>query len=96
MEPPSPRLRGRLLGFIKILIGITIIVWRFSMKIGELVYSGHMMEIGHMVLGIVMDIDRSGQFDDQGKETIYRVFWVDGGEPSWYYGNEVERIDATG
>jgi len=66
------------------------------MKIGELVYSGHMMEIGHMVLGIVMDIDRSGQFDDQGKETIYRVFWVDGGEPSWYYSNEVERIDATG
>ena len=66
------------------------------MKIGELVYSGHMMEIGHMVLGIVMDIDRSGQFDDQGKETIYRVFWVDGGEPSWYYWNEVERIDATG
>ncbi len=66
------------------------------MKIGELVYSGHMMEIGHMVLGIVMDIDRSGQFDDQRKETIYRVFWVDGGEPSWYYGNEVERIDATG
>ena len=65
------------------------------MKIGELVYSGHMMEIGHMVLGIVMDIDRSGQFDDQGKETIYRVFWVDGGEPSWYYSNEVERIDAT-
>ena len=66
------------------------------MKIGELVYSGHMMEIGHMVLGIVMDIDRSGQFDDQGKETIYRIFWVDGSEPSWYYSNEVERIDATG
>jgi len=65
-------------------------------KIGDLVYSGHMMEIGHTVLGIVMDIDRSGQFDDQGKETIYRVFWVDGGEPSWYYSNEVERIDATG
>ena len=95
MEPPPSRLRGRLLGFIKILIGITIIVWRFSMKIGELVYSGHMMEIGHMVLGVVMDIDRSGQFDDQGKETIYRIFWVDGGEPSWYYSNEVERVSEN-
>ena len=95
MEPPPSRLRGRLLGFIKSLIGITIIVWRFSMKIGELVYSGHMMEIGHMVLGIVMDMERIDP-DTEGKETIYRIFWVDGGEPSWYYSNEVERIDATG
>ena len=62
------------------------------MKIGELVYSGHMMEIGHMVLGIVMDVERIDP-DTEGKETIYRIFWVDGGEPSWYYGNEVERIN---
>ena len=93
-EPPVLKLLGRLPGFIKSLIGITIIVWRFSVKIGELVYSGHMMEIGHMVLGIVMDIERIDP-DTEGKETIYRIFWVDGGEPSWYYGNEVERIDAT-
>jgi len=64
------------------------------MKIGDLVYSGHMMEIGHTVLGIVGDIDRGEA--SGSKETIYLVFWVDGGEPSWYYGNEVERIDATG
>ena len=32
------QLLGRLPGFIKSLIGITIIVWRFSVKVGELVY----------------------------------------------------------
>ena len=65
------------------------------MNIGDLVYSGHMMEIGHMVLGIVTDRERIDP-DTQGKETIYRIFWVDGSESSWYYSNEVERVDATG
>ena len=64
------------------------------MKIGDLVYSGHMMEIGHTVLGIVVDVERI-EPDTQGKETIYRVFWVDGTAPVWYYSNEVERVDAT-
>jgi hypothetical protein len=59
------------------------------MKIGELVYSGHMMEIGHMVLGVVLDRKDSDR-------TIYRIFWVDSVEPAWYYESEVERIDATG
>ena len=64
------------------------------MNIGDLVYSGHMMEIGHMVLGIVTDRERIDP-DTQGKETIYLVFWVDGSAPVWYYSNEVERVDAT-
>ena len=64
------------------------------MKVGDLVYSGHMMEIGHTVLGIVVDVERD-EPDTQGKETIYRVFWVDGTAPVWYYSNEVERVDAT-
>ena len=64
------------------------------MQIGDLVYSGHMMEIGHMVLGIVTDMERIDP-DTQGKETIYRILWVDGSEPAWYYSNEVERVDAT-
>lgn len=63
------------------------------MKIGDLVYSGHMMEIGHMVLGIVADIDRADPVDPE--ETIYRIFWVDNGVNAWYYSNEVERVDAT-
>ena len=37
-EPLPQPLLIKLLGFIKSLIGITIIVWRFSMKIGDLVY----------------------------------------------------------
>ena len=68
------------------------------MKIGDLVYSGDMMEIGHTVLGIVVDIDRRVVWtdDDQSKkETIFRIFWVDNDEPAWYYSNEVERVDAT-
>ena len=72
------------------------------MKIGDLVYSGHMMEIGHTVLGIVVGIDRCDCTDalgvaaaDQGEETIFRIFWVDNDEPAWYYSNEVERVDAT-
>ena len=36
-EPPVLQLLGRLPGFIKSLIGITIIVWKFSVKIGDLV-----------------------------------------------------------
>ena len=63
------------------------------MKIGDLVYSGHMLEIGHTVLGIVGDIDRAEHGDPE--ETIYRVFWVDGTAPGWYYSNEVESVDAT-
>ena len=63
------------------------------MKLGDLVYSGHMLEIGHMVLGIVADIDRAEH--DDPEETIYRIFWVDNGVNAWYYSNEVERVDAT-
>jgi len=62
-------------------------------KIGDLVYSGHMMEIGHTVLGIVVDVDCDPY--TQRKETIYRVFWVDGTAPVWYYSDEVETVDAT-
>ena len=62
------------------------------MNIGDLVYSGHMMEIGHMVLGIVTETHRSSSL---GAERMYFVFWVDGSEPMWYYSNEVERVDAT-
>ena len=62
------------------------------MKIGDLVYSGHMMEIGHMVLGIVTETHRSSSL---GAERMYLVFWVDGSAPVWYYSNEVERVDAT-
>ena len=72
------------------------------MKVGDLVYSGHMMEIGHTVLGIVVGIDRCDGTpaedmprNDQGEETIFRIFWVDNDEPAWYYSNEVERVDAT-
>ena len=63
------------------------------MNIGDLVYSGHMMEIGHMVLGLVMDMERVHP-DTQGKETIYRIFWVDEDEPAWYYEHEVESVHA--
>ena len=63
------------------------------MKVGDLVYSGHMMEIGHTILGIVADIDRS--YPDDPEETIYRIFWVDNGENAWYYSNEVERVDES-
>ena len=67
------------------------------MKVGDLVYSGHMMEIGHTVLGIVVGIDHRAVVPaNQGKkETIFRIFWVDNDEPAWYYSNEVERVDAT-
>ena len=72
------------------------------MKVGDLVYSGHMMEIGHTVLGIVVGIDRRADnrtlgvaAADQREETIFRIFWVDNDEPAWYYSNEVERVDAT-
>ena len=72
------------------------------MNIGDLVYCGSMMEIGHTVLGIVVGIDRCDVTDaqgvvasDQGEETIFRIFWVDNDEPAWYYSNEVERVDAT-
>tara|TARA_R110000824_G_scaffold111463_5_gene259926 strand:+ start:2204 stop:2410 length:207 start_codon:yes stop_codon:yes gene_type:complete len=67
------------------------------MKIGDLVYSGHMLEIGHTVLGIVVDIDRRvapGE-DPHKKEDIYRISWVDSGEWSWYYSNEVETVSAN-
>ena len=63
------------------------------MKLGDLVYSGHMLEIGHMVLGIVADIDRADPAAPE--ETLYRIFWVDNGVNAWYYSNEVERVDAT-
>ena len=72
------------------------------MNIGDLVYCGSMMEIGHTVLGIVVGIDRCDGTpaadllpDDQGEETIFRIFWVANDEPAWYYSNEVERVDAT-
>ena len=66
------------------------------MNIGDLVYCGSMMEIGHTVLGIVVGIDRRHLIArDQGEETIFRIFWVDNDEPAWYYSNEVERVDAT-
>ena len=61
------------------------------MKIGELVYSGHMLEIGHYHLGIVGAI----QYRYSEDEPVFQIFWVDGGDAGWYYGNEVERIDAT-
>tara|TARA_R110000824_G_scaffold136912_2_gene300899 strand:- start:395 stop:583 length:189 start_codon:yes stop_codon:yes gene_type:complete len=61
------------------------------MKIGELVYNGHMLEIGHYHLGIVGAIHyRRGE-----DKPVFQIFWVDGGDAGWYYGNEVERIDAT-
>ena len=63
------------------------------MKVGDLVYSGHMMEIGHTVLGIVGDIERVDPVDPE--ETIYLVLWGDGSAAVWYYSNEVERVDAT-
>jgi len=62
-------------------------------KVGDLVYSGHMMEMGHTVLGIVGDIDRGEA--SGSKETIYLVFWVDGTAPVWYYSNEVERVSEA-
>ena len=64
------------------------------MKIGQLVYNGGMMEIGHLVLGVVLDIkvDSTG-FDPM---PMCRVFWVDSVEPVGYYQDEVERINATG
>lgn len=65
------------------------------MNIGDLVYSGHMMEIGHTVLGIVVGIDRDDDDSGAQEETIFRIFWVDNDEPAWYYSNEVERVDAT-
>jgi len=63
-------------------------------QIGELVYNGGMMEIGHLVLGVVLDI----KVDSTGFEAMpmCRVFWVDSVEPVWYYQDEVERINATG
>ena len=59
------------------------------MKIGDLVYSGHLLEIGHMVLGIITD-SRAGT-----GEAMFFISWVDGSEPSWYYGNEVERVSEN-
>ena len=59
------------------------------MKIGELVYSGRMMEWGHLVLGVVLDKKRGGGLP------MYRIFWVDAAHPEWYYESEVERIDAA-
>jgi len=61
-------------------------------KVGDLVYSVHMKRIGQTVLGLVGEVDRTGQHVDQGKESIFRIFWLDGSESSWYYSNEVERI----
>jgi hypothetical protein len=61
------------------------------MKVGDLVYSGHMLEIGHTVLGIVGAI----QYRYGEGEPVFRVFWVDGGEPSWYYEHEVELVDEN-
>ena len=60
------------------------------MKPGELVYNGQMMEMGHLVLGVILDGKRSLR-----NRPMYRIFWVDSVEPAWYYESEVERIDAT-
>tara|TARA_R110000824_G_scaffold102639_3_gene244139 strand:- start:113 stop:307 length:195 start_codon:yes stop_codon:yes gene_type:complete len=64
------------------------------MKIGELVYSGRMMEIGHLLLGVILDTKLTTA--GRGGLQMYRIFWVDSVEPAWYYESEVERIDATG
>ena len=60
------------------------------MKIGELVYSGRMLEWGHLVLGVVLDRKAAP------RGPMYHIFWVDASHPEWYYESEVERIDATG
>ena len=62
------------------------------MKIGDLVYSGHMMEIGHTVLGIITEMHRPPAL---GAEPMYFIFWVDNSEPQWYYSNEVERVNEN-
>ena len=64
------------------------------MKVGELVYSGRMMEIGHLLLGVILDTKLS----TAGRDGVpmCRIFWVDAAHPEWYYESEVERIDATG
>jgi hypothetical protein len=61
-------------------------------KVGDLVYSGHMMEIGHLVLGIVTEIHSVRAKPD---DPMFFIFWVDGSEPSWYYSNEVERVNEA-
>jgi len=61
-------------------------------KVGDLVYSGHMMEIGHTVLGIITETHRPSAL---GAERMYYIFWVDNDEPAWYYGNEVEIISEN-
>ena len=58
------------------------------MKIGELVYSGRMMEMGHLVLGIVLEKGTASG------PPMYRIFWVDAAHPEWYYESEVEIVDA--
>ena len=64
------------------------------MKVGELVYSGRMMEIGHLVLGVILGTKLS-KAESRGLP-MYHIFWVDSVEPAWYYEDEVEGIDATG
>jgi hypothetical protein len=62
-------------------------------KVGDLVYSGHMMEIGHLLLGIITETHRDCAL---GAERMYFIFWVDGSESSWYYSDEVERVNEAG
>ena len=77
------------------------------MKGGDLVYSVHIFTSGQRGLGLVTDTCdistlQSGSRVDpplpnviaQGV-TMFFISWVDNTEPSWYYSNEVERVDAT-
>ena len=89
-EPPPSRLRGRLLGFIKILIGITIIVWRYSVKPGDLV------KCGSCVLGILLrklqyeiDDDEAQNWDG---ESAWWIQFVNDDGPTWSYEEELHLV----
>tara|TARA_R110002020_G_scaffold97471_6_gene232428 strand:+ start:414 stop:620 length:207 start_codon:yes stop_codon:yes gene_type:complete len=67
------------------------------MKVGDLVYAtlqgDH--EPDHVgALGLIAKVEprQGGEFMG---DKVYRIFWLDGEEPSWYYEHEVESISEV-
>jgi len=60
-------------------------------KIGDLVYHGELLEMGHLLLGIIAQTKRTA-IPCPDESTLYYISWVDTYEPEWYYKGEVELI----
>ena len=61
------------------------------MKVGDLVCSAT-----DGALGLLAEVEiREPHLAFKPGEQVYRIFWLDGEEPAWYYEHEVESVDEA-